>query len=51
MTRVVFASEFEPTKLVGAPSRDVKTGGGSDSGFAAGDAGDATGAGAVVGTR
>jgi hypothetical protein len=51
MTRVVFASELEATKLVGAPSRDVKIGGGSGSGFAAVGAGDGTGTGAVVGTR
>lgn len=46
--RVVFASDVEATKLVGAPSREVKSGGSSGSVFvAAGIAG----SGAVFGTR
>jgi len=51
MTRVVLASEFEATKLVGAPSRDVKSGAGSGSTFAPVETGSDVGVGAVFGTR
>lgn len=47
--RVVLASEVDTTKLVGAPSREVKRGGGSGSGCA-GDV-DVDGVGAIFGTR
>jgi hypothetical protein len=47
--RVVFASEVEATKLVGAPSREVKSGGASGSVLAGAETGD--GDGEVTGTR